>query len=193
MTDTTDLLAEVLADLEKVVGGISPGQLHDKTPCTEYDVAQLRDHIVGWLTIFADGFADPDGQAPAASLDGYQVPGDPGAAVRDAAARLTRAVRDGAASRPLRLGDSAMPGELALGMILWEYQMHGWDLARATGQAFSPPAAAAEQSLDFAPGMLTGDYQGEGKPFAPRVEVPATAPPLDRLLGLSGRDPAWRP
>jgi uncharacterized protein (TIGR03086 family) len=86
-----------------------------------------------------------------------------------------------------------MPGELALGMILWEYQMHGWDLARATGQAFSPPAAAAEESLGFAPGMLTDDYQGEGKPFAPRVDVPASAPPLDRLLGLSGRDPGWRP
>ena len=86
-----------------------------------------------------------------------------------------------------------MPGELALGMILWEYQMHGWDLARATGQAFAPPPAAAAESLGFAPNMLTEDYQGEGKAFAPAVDVPASAPPLDRLLGLSGRDPAWRP
>ncbi len=45
-----------------------------------------------------------------------------------------------------------MPGELALGMILWEYQMHGWDLARATGQSWwRLPAAAAEESLGFAP------------------------------------------
>lgn len=193
MTDTTELLAEVLADLEKVVGGIAPGQLHDKTPCTDYDVAQLRDHTVGWLTIFADGFADPAGQAPRTSTDGYHTPDDAAGAVRDAAARLTNALRAGAAARPLRLGESAMPGELALGMILWEYQMHGWDLARATGQAFAPPSAAAEESLGFAPNMLTEDYQGEGKAFAPRVEVPASAPPLDRLLGLSGRDPAWRP
>ena len=84
-----------------------------------------------------------------------------------------------------------MPGELAAGMILWEYQVHGWDLARATGQGWCPPPEAAQASLRFAPAMLTEDYQGPGKAFAPRVEVPETAPPLDRLLGLSGRDPGW--
>ena len=71
--------------------------------------------------------------------------------------------------------------------------MHTWDLARATGQDWSPPAAASEESLGFAPNMLTPDYQGEGKAFAPRISVPDEAPPLDRLLGLSGRDPAWKP
>jgi uncharacterized protein (TIGR03086 family) len=86
-----------------------------------------------------------------------------------------------------------MPGELAAGMILWEYQVHGWDLARATGQRWCPPPAASQASLRFAPAMLTEDYQGEGKAFAAPVEVPATAPPLDRLLGLSGRDPGWSP
>jgi uncharacterized protein (TIGR03086 family) len=189
---TTGLLAAVLADLASVVGGITDGQLHDPTPCTDYDVEQLRDHVVGWLTTFAAGFADPGGQAPWASLDGYQAPADAAAQVRAAADSLTRAIRAGAAGRPLRLGDSAMPGDMALGMILWEYQVHGWDLARATGQRWSPPAAAAEESLGFAPAMLTDDYQGDGKAFAKPVSVPGTAPPLDRLLGLSGRDPGWR-
>jgi uncharacterized protein (TIGR03086 family) len=191
---TTDLLVAVLADLAPIVGGINDEQLHDPTPCTQYDVEQLRAHVLGWLTTFAAGFADPDGQAPRASLDGYQAPASAAAAasdVRTAADTLSRAIRGGAAGRPLRLGDSAMPGDMALGMILWEYQMHGWDLARATGQRWSPPAAAAEESLNFAPAMLTNDYQGDGKAFAKPVGVPGTAPPLDRLLGLSGRDPAW--
>ena len=188
---TTDLLVAVLTDLASVIGGITAGQLHDPTPCTELDVGQLRTHVLGWLTTFAGGFADPGGQAPRGRLDGYTVPADPAAEVRSAAATMAAALRDGAATRPLRLGDSAMPGDMALSMILWEYQVHGWDLARATGQPWSPPAGAAEESLEFAPGMLTDDYQGEGKAFAPRVRVPATAPPLDRLLGLSGRDPAW--
>jgi uncharacterized protein (TIGR03086 family) len=190
---TADLLAAVLAELAPVVGGIQPGQLHDPTPCTDYDVAQLREHVLGWLDTFAGGFADPDGQAPRSGLDGYTAPADGAAAVRAAAGTIDAALRAGAAARPMRLGDSAMPGELALGMILWEYQVHGWDLARATSQGFAPPPAASEQSLDFAPGMLTSDYQGEGKAFAPRVAVPETAPALDRLVGLSGRDPAWSP
>jgi len=155
------------------------------------DVEALRNHILGWLTTFAGGFADPDGQAPQADIDGYQAPADAAQQVHAAADLLDGAIRSGAAERPLRLGDSAMPGELALGMILWEYQVHGWDLARATGQQWSPPAAAAQESLGFAPGMLTEDYQGEGKAFAPRVSVPDDAPPLDRLVGLSGRDPNW--
>jgi uncharacterized protein (TIGR03086 family) len=191
---TTDLLIAVLADLAPVMDGISPGQLPDPTPCTKFDVAQLRDHVLGWLTTFAAGFADPDGQAPLASIDGYSAPAAPAdaaAAVRAASDSLARSLRGGAADRPLRLGDSAMPGELALGMILWEYLVHGWDLARATGQRWSPPAAAAAESLSFAPGMLTDDYQGDGKAFGSRVAVSEQASPLDRLLGLSGRDPGW--
>jgi uncharacterized protein (TIGR03086 family) len=189
--ETTDLLVAVLADLEPVVGRVTGEQLHDPTPCTELDVGQLRTHILGWLTTFAAGFADPGGQAPLDRIDGYAVPADPAAEVRSASAAMAAALRGGAAGRPLRLGDSAMPGDMALSMILWEYQVHGWDLARATGQPWSPPTAAAEESLEFAPGMLTPDYQGDGKAFAPRVPVPATAPALDRLLGLSGRDPGW--
>ena len=188
---TADLLAEVLTELAPVVGSVTDSQLHDPTPCTDYDVAQLREHVLGWLAIFAAGFADPAGQAPRASTDGYQVPADPATEVRAAASAITQAIRAGAAGRPLRLGDSGMPGDMALSMVLWEYQVHGWDLARATGQPWSPPAAAAEQSLAFAPGMLTADYQGDGKAFGPRVPVPDAAPPLDRLLGLSGRDPGW--
>lgn len=188
---TADLLGPVLADLATVVSGITEAQLPDRTPCSELDVEQLRNHVLGWLTNFAAGFADPGGQAPGADVENYRAPADTGAQVRTAADTLDDAVRHGAAERPLKLGESAMPGDMALSMILWEYQVHGWDLARATGQDWTPAAAGVRESLAFAPMMLTEDYQGEGKTFAPRVPVPDDAPPLDRLLGLSGRDPAW--
>ncbi|HEX7537791.1 MAG TPA: TIGR03086 family metal-binding protein [Dermatophilaceae bacterium] len=188
---TAELLRIVLADLAPVVDGIAQDQLHRPTPCADLDVEQLRNHVLGWLTTFAAGFADPEGQAPRADLEGYRAPSDAAGAVRAAAEQLDSALRAGAAERPLRLGDSAMPGGLALDMILWEYQVHGWDLAVATGQPWMPPAEAAEESLAFAPGMLTEDYQGEGKAFGPPVVVRADASALDRLIGLSGRDPVW--
>jgi uncharacterized protein (TIGR03086 family) len=187
---TSELLRTVLTDLATAVGRVAAGQLHDRTPCAEFDVEQLRHHILGWLTLFAAGFTDPDGRA-AADIDGYTVSADPAAEVRAAADQLAAALAAGAGERTLWLGEAGMPGELALGMLLWEYQMHGWDLARATGQSWTPPEAALAHSLEFAPAMLSPDFQGEGKSFGPAVAVAADASALDRLLGLSGRDPHW--
>ncbi len=193
-TDTTaDQLHAVLTDLAAVVENIAPAQDNGPTPCAEWDVAALRTHVVGWLATFAAGFADSDGQAPRADLKGYIAPEDPAAEIRHRADELDAALRAGAAQRPLQLGEAAMPGELALGMILWEYQVHGWDLATATGQPWEPPAAATRASREFAPSMLTPDYQGEGKAFAPPVTPPADPTPLAQLVALSGRDADWKP
>ncbi|WP_207835692.1 TIGR03086 family metal-binding protein [Williamsia soli] len=189
-TTTVDLLRPVLADLAVVVEN-SGGHESAPTPCTELDVAQLRNHIAGWLTTFASGFADPEGRAEAAGADVPPAAADAAAAIRSAADRLDTAVRSGADQRPLYLGESPMPGEMAMSMILWEYIVHGWDLAVATGQEWDPAPEAAAVSAEFAPTMLTDDYQGPGKTFGPRVETSADATDLDTLLGLSGRDPHW--
>jgi uncharacterized protein (TIGR03086 family) len=190
--DTEALLQPVLDDLAAVVAAIEPNQLDRPTPNTERDVSTLRGHTIGWLDAFASGFADPDGKAPLEHSEDFAVD-DAGAQVRAAAARLDAAIAGGAGQRPLFIGTSSMPGEMSLSMILWEYLVHGWDLARATGQRWTPDVAAVEAALEFAPGMLTPDFQGEGKAFGPPVEVSAEATPLDRLLGLSGRDPSWTP
>ena len=101
---TTDLLVAVLSDLEPVVGHITGEQLHEPTPCTELDVGQLRAHVLSWLTTFAEGFADPGGQAPLDRLDGYTVPADPAAEVRSASAAMAAALRGGAAAGPCGSG-----------------------------------------------------------------------------------------
>ena len=101
---TTDLLVAVLSDLEPVVGRVTGEQLHEPTPCTELDVGQLRTHVLGWLTTFAAGFADPGGQAPLDRLDGYTVPADPAAEVRSASATMAAALRGGAAGCPCGSG-----------------------------------------------------------------------------------------
>lgn len=189
--ETQNLLKPVLADLAEVIDDMSPTQLAAPTPCTEMDVAALRDHVLTWTAIFAGGYADAEGNAPMGIAEGFTTPADPGAALRESAATLDGAVRGGAAERPLSLGGSAMPGDMALSMILWEYVVHGWDLATATGTSWAPDDAAVNASLEFAPGMLTPDFQGEGKAFAPRVDVAEDADPLDRLLALSGRNPTW--
>lgn len=185
-TDTARQLHAVLHALATVLDGIRSEQTADPTPCAEFDVAALRAHVVGWLTAFTVGFEAADGTCS----DPEQTPveGTGGDQVRSLAARLERVLPE-AASRPLVIGGAGLPGEMALAMILWEYQVHGWDLATATGQDWSPDEDGVIASLAFAPGMLTDDFQGEGKIFGPRVAVPDDAPALARLVALSGRDP----
>lgn len=185
---TATHLDAVLRSLADVLDTIGPGQASAPTPCTDYDVAALRDHVLGWLAAFTDGYAAPTGQC--SDPEAVTVDGTGAAQVRAQADRLDTVLPEGT-QRPLRIGESEMPGDMALQMILWEYQTHGWDLAAATGQPWQPDEEGLAASLQFAPGMLTPDFQGEGKSFGPPVAVPAEAPALDRLLGLSGRDPQW--
>ncbi len=182
----------VLHQLADLLDGLTDDRLGDPTPCTEFTVADLRGHVVGWATAFGAGFTDPGGQAPDAAA--VEVEGTGADQLRRAGDAIATGVAAGGTQRPLTLADgNAMPGALALGMTLWEYQVHGWDLARALGRDWAPAPDAVEGSIAFAGQMLTPDGQGEGKPFGPRVPVPDDAPAIDRLVGLSGRDPQWTP
>jgi uncharacterized protein (TIGR03086 family) len=86
---------------------------------------------------------------------------------------------------------TATPAADVAALNIAEMVLHGWDLAAATGQAYTvgEPAAAAAMRAAEANAELFRQYQG----FADPVEAPPSASVLDRLLALSGRDPAWRP
>lgn len=189
---TLDHLIPVLDDLASVAANVRAAQRDDPTPCTDFDVAALTGHIVGWLESFAAGYASDNGQARDDDVSAVQVQAEDAAPrIREAAQTLGDAVRDGAAERPLAIGGSAMPGDMALSMILGEYLVHGWDLATATGQRWSPDESAAETAREFLTGMVTPDSRGPGGWFGPEVAVADDATALDRLLGLAGRDPSW--
>jgi uncharacterized protein (TIGR03086 family) len=195
-TDAGQLIKPVLKDLADVVARISPEQYSDPTPCAEYDVAALRQHVLGWVTYFGAAFNDPDGSTERPDPKSAVAPEDPQAAadvVRAAATRIAVAVDNGVAERPVLMVQAKMPGDSLLRMALWEYLTHGNDLAAATGQPWDPPSAAVENAMEFAPNMLTDEYRGDGKDFGEMVAVPDDAPTLDRLLGFSGRDPHWKP
>jgi len=83
-----------------------------------------------------------------------------------------------------------VPGAVALHLRLTEHLVHGWDLARATGQATTGlPADLAEQELAFARVQL-GKIPPDRRPFAPPQPVVDDAPAIDRLAALLGRRPA---
>ena len=73
-----------------------------------------------------------------------------------------------------------------------ELVIHGWDLARATGQPFDCDTQALEACWELLAERATADQEaGDDDPFGPAVDVPADAPLLDRLIGLSRRKPSW--
>jgi uncharacterized protein (TIGR03086 family) len=87
-----------------------------------------------------------------------------------------------------------MPAEQAGLVTLDELVIHGWDVAVASGQRYDVDDADVEATWRFVEqfsGPGTED-QREGL-FGPEVAVAPDAPRFDRLLGMTGRDPSWRP
>ena len=85
-----------------------------------------------------------------------------------------------------RLGD--LPATWVINQHLADMAVHGWDIARATGQSTDLDTGVAQTALEWARGALKPELRGTA--FGPEVEVPASAPVYDRLAGFFGRVPA---
>ncbi|MFC0673245.1 TIGR03086 family metal-binding protein [Brachybacterium hainanense] len=178
-----------------LVAGVREDQLENPTPCPEMRVRELVAHLHGLAIAFRDAAAKIDGPTT-------MTPPDPGASVlaedwREGAPaaldELGRAWRDPAAWQGMtRAGGVEMPGEVTAMVALDELVLHGWDLAVATGQSYDPDTAALEVAEQFCAGIGEDPTERSGL-FGPRVPVAADSSRLDRVLGLSGRDPSWSP
>jgi uncharacterized protein (TIGR03086 family) len=193
--DVLALVTPVLDDLAGVVARPGSDDLHGPTPCPQWDVEALRDHVLGWLQFFAAALADPDRTVPRLDPDAYRAADDdrdPPAVVRQASATISRAVRGGVQERRVIVSQTRMDGPAVLGMLLGEYLTHGWDLARALDLPWSPDPAACEAALAFFRGTVQPQFRGgDAGMFEAEVPVPADAPALERMLGFAGRDREW--
>lgn len=179
-----DVLESVLSKTAAIVDGVADDQLALPTPCTEFDVAGLRNHIVGWSQVFAAGSAETAYEGDPFS---FEAGGDPAAEFRASAAAIVQGWRDNGFDRQVSLVGGGSPGELVFNMTLMEYLQHGWDLATATGQPIPYTDAEADAALARAEQTLKDEYRGDA--FGPRVEVAADAPAVDRFVAFMGRRP----
>lgn len=179
----------------RLVRGVRDDQLRAPTPCPAYTVADLLDHVGGLAIAFrcsATREQIPGGGNPRADgsrlEDGWR---DRIAADLDA---LAEAWRDPAAYGGMTMaGPIEMPAEIAALVAIDEVVVHGWDLARAIGQDYTPDEAAVLAALGFAQSFEPPADADDGGLFGPPVPVPADAPAMDRLAGAAGRDPHWTP
>ena len=179
------------AEVARVVAGVRDDQLGDPTPCAGTPVAGLLAHLAGLATAFrmAAEKTPVPGQAAASPDD---LPPDWRTRIPTDLAALAAAWRRPSAwEGTAEAGGVRMPAPVAAVVALDEVLVHGWDLAVATGQDYAADPSSVAACTEFA-AQAAAEGPTPGL-FGPPVPVPDDAPPLDRLLGLTGRNPAWRP
>ena len=172
--------------LAALVGGVRDDQLHDPTPCPDWTVADLLRHI-GGLTVEFTAAAQKQPTPPRAG-DGltddwrYRIQGD--------LVGLAEAWTDPAAySGETHAGPVTMSGAETASVALNEVTVHAWDLAHATGQSYDADRATVEKCAEW---VAAFDARvDDGGLFGPPVPASPDASEVDRLVGLTGRDPAW--
>lgn len=189
----------VLDDLARVAGATTPEQDQLPTPCAGFDVIALRRHLLGGIQYFTVVLADPAGdQRPDPhTFVGSDEPGALSKSVNELAAAARTALVNGVEATSVNVAElaaGAIPGDRVIGLLLAETVVHGWDLARATGQPWQPDPAASERAQATLAGAIEPEYRGgDGMPFAPELPVDADAPALERLVAFAGRSVDWAP
>jgi uncharacterized protein (TIGR03086 family) len=167
-----------------VISAVADGQWDSPTPCPGWSVRDLVSHVVTGNRGFT---AAVGGQPAAVSEDDSRADGGlPGAYSDSAEAMLDAFGQPGVLEKIVTVPFGSVPGIAALHLRITELLVHGWDLARATGQAVAFPEDLAEQTLAFSVSKLP-DVPPDRRPFGPPQPVPDDAPAIDRLAARLGR------
>lgn len=171
----------------KVAGATD--QLELPTPCEEWNVRRLIDHLLAGQAMFAAGptggtIAPPTGPPPAL------VGADP-LAQYEQARQLTfdAYAQPGVLESTIKGFTGEVPAMQVLGIAFCDQLVHGWDLARATGQDTTMPEGLADVAWTMLDGRIPDEARGPGQNFGLAVAVPADADTQARLLGYCGRSP----
>jgi uncharacterized protein (TIGR03086 family) len=166
-----------LAVCQHVLRGIGEEDLGAPTPCTAFDVAALRDHLLGSLAAL--------GAMAGADVERAEA-GDLEAQVAFAAQQALEGWHRRGLDGTVRSGDNEMPATMGAGILSLELLIHAWDLAVATGQKVQVADELAAYVLGLAEEIISPQGRAGGA-FAEPVEVSEDAPALDRLVAFSGR------
>lgn len=183
-------LSPAANELAGLVRNVSDGDLKAPTPCPEYTVGDLLDHINGLSLAFIMAAKKTPLEGAGPSGDAARLPLDFRESMPERLHELAQAWRAPEAWEGMTAaGGVDLPGDVAAAVALDEIVLHSWDLARATGQPFE----VAPDLLEIVHGFVSsiGPDDRDGSLFGAAVEVDSNAPLLERVLGLSGRDPAW--
>jgi uncharacterized protein (TIGR03086 family) len=182
--------------LAGLLGGVRDDQLGGPTPCADTSLGDLLDHVDGLSLAFTAAASKTplDGGSQAPSADRSRLGADWRRRIPERLAALAKAWHEGDAwTGTTQAGGVEMPGEVAGLVALDEVVVHGWDIAAASGQPFDCEPGLLQATYEFVQASVAENPQGTPGLFGPPVPVADDAPLLDRLIGLTGRNPSWRP
>jgi len=188
--EVVDLYARAVAEFLAVVEQVPAHSWTAPTPCADWDVRALVNHVVGedrWVVPLLKGRTIADvGDA----LDGDLLGAAPvEAAVAAGKAASAALAQPGAVERTVHLSFGDFSGEDYAWQVLADHVVHTWDLLAAIGTDRSLDRGLVEASAGWWSAWEEG-YRGAGA-VGPRIEQAAGASEQERLLGSFGRDPAW--
>ena len=185
--DPIEHFDQVAPTLGKLVRGVRADQLDNPTPCSEFTVRDLLGHFIGNLEAVTGGFRGE----PVTDLSPKpeMLGADPGATYDRVVTEFSSVIREpGAMDRTIALpapfGD--VPAPVLESFIAFDFMIHSWDLARATGQDYEPPETLVAPSDVFARQVISPELRTPGV-FGPELEPPAGATMFERLVAFSGR------
>ncbi|MER7754266.1 TIGR03086 family metal-binding protein [Kitasatospora sp. NPDC097643] len=176
-----------LGQLEKLFAEVTPEALDRPTPCTEFTLRQLLNHVVGGVHRCAymgeGGWADD-------VLPGIVDQADDAwpAALERARARVAAAWADDAKlERPTHAPWGVVPGQIALGGYVMEVVTHSWDIARTLDTGFQLDEGLSHTALAIAQAVLPAEQRGGPVPFEAVQPVSEDADVHTRLAAFLGR------
>ena len=180
-TDELDSAESTLAVLQHVLHGIAKDDESKQTPCREFDVAGLTDHLMNSITTIGGAVG---AQFPERDR-GDSVERQVVLAARPALDAWHKRGLDGTV--PFGQGGEA-PAKMMAGVLTLEFLVHAWDYAKATGREVTAPDALSDYVMGLATTIITP--QGRSNVgFDDPIDVAADARALDRLIAYTGRRP----
>ncbi|MGO8864740.1 MAG: TIGR03086 family metal-binding protein [Acidimicrobiales bacterium] len=183
-----DLIKRVISSTDQVVRGTEPSQLGLPSPCEEWTVRDVINHITGGATMFAvcvEEGSVPDellGQLMSADNLGDDYVG----AWESASSRAVAAFEvPGALDKMVKLPFGEMPAGAALDIAVVDVLTHAADIASATNQTIED-TALVETALEMGRQMIGPDLRAPGL-FGPEQPAPDGAIADVRLLAFTGR------
>jgi uncharacterized protein (TIGR03086 family) len=169
------------AAAEQVIRAVKPDQLDDPSPCTDWTVRQVINHVVGG-SLFFQGFLT--GEPPIDRATDY-LGADPLQAFRNSVGSLREAFVRETPDRVVPTPFGEAPVRRLVEMRTTEMLLHGWDIAKATGQSTDLDPELADSRLESFR-MMRAEGRGRGM-FNDAQPARADATAADRLAAASGR------